>query len=49
LAARNRGGNFLEKTVTWKSKDDLGSLRGRPVRLRFAMRAAKLFALQFPR
>ena len=43
------GGNFIEKTVTWKSKSDLASLAGRTVRLRFALRAGKLFAFQFLR
>jgi hypothetical protein len=41
-------GNHLEKTVSWKGKTDLSSLHGRTVQLRFAMRACKLFAFQFP-
>jgi hypothetical protein len=43
------GGNYLEKTVSWKGKTDLASLRGRAIRLRVMMRACKLFAFQFPR
>jgi len=41
-------GNHLEKTVTWKAKADLSSLHGHVVRLRFVMRACKMFAFQFP-
>lgn len=41
------GGNHIEKTATWNGKDDLSSLRGRVVRLRFVMRACKLYAFQF--
>jgi len=40
-------GNFVRKTVSWHGRDDLGALAGRPVRLRFVMRSAKLFAFQF--
>jgi hypothetical protein len=42
------GGNHVEKTVSWKGKSDLGSLRGRAIRLRVVLRAGKLFAFQFP-
>jgi hypothetical protein len=41
------GGNFMQKTVAWNGKNDLSSLRGRTVRLRFVMQACKLFAFQF--
>ncbi|MBN2456460.1 MAG: hypothetical protein JXB29_08015 [Sedimentisphaerales bacterium] len=40
-------GNFPNKIVTWQGKNDLSSLVGRPVRLRFVFRAAKLYAFQF--
>jgi hypothetical protein len=40
-------GDAIEQTVTWASGADLSSLVGRPVRLRFAMLEADLFALQF--
>lgn len=40
-------GNFLRKVITWRGNEDLSRLRGRPVRLRFVMRAAKLYAFQF--
>jgi len=40
-------GNAVEKVVTWKGSSDLTALSGQPVRLRFVMRAAKLFAFQF--
>jgi hypothetical protein len=39
-------GNFIEHTVTWKG-GSLGSLSARPVRLRFALREADLFSLEF--
>jgi hypothetical protein len=39
--------NAVAKTVTWKGSSDVSALAGGPVRLRFAMRAAKLFAFQF--
>lgn len=40
-------GNHLCKVATWAGKDDVSALKGRPVRLRFVMRAAKLYAFQF--
>ena len=40
-------GNHLRHTVTWNGSSDLGVPHGTPLRLRFAMRAAKLYALQF--
>ena len=40
-------GNRLEWPVRWKNGDDVGALAGRPVRLRFIMKDADLFALRF--
>ncbi|MCX7428181.1 MAG: hypothetical protein NTW96_21450 [Planctomycetia bacterium] len=40
-------GNAVEQVVTWKGSSDLAALSGQPVRLKFVMRAAKLFAFQF--
>jgi hypothetical protein len=40
-------GNTVEQVVTWKGSSDLAALSGQPVRLKFVMRAAKLFAFQF--
>ena len=40
-------GNAISKTVTWKGKNDLSELIGKPVRLRFVLRAMKLYAFQF--
>jgi hypothetical protein len=40
-------GNEIERAVRWKGGADVGALAGRPVRLRFAMRDARLYALQF--
>jgi hypothetical protein len=42
------GQNDLAKVVTWKGGNkDIGSLAGRPVRIAFKLRAAKLYAFQF--
>ena len=40
-------GNAINKTVTWQDKSDLSKLIGKPVRLRFVLRAMKLYAFQF--
>ncbi len=40
-------GNAVNKVVTWNGSSDLAAWSGRPVRLRFVMRAAKLYAFQF--
>lgn len=40
-------GNEIERKVAWKQGGDVGSLAGRPVRLKFAMKDADLFAFQF--
>jgi hypothetical protein len=40
-------GDEIERAVTWAKDGDVGALAGRPVRLRFAMRDADLFALRF--
>ena len=39
--------NGTAQEVWWKGGPDVSSLAGRPVRLRFAMRSAKLFAFGF--
>ena len=31
-------GNFIRRTVTWAGSDDVSTLRGQPIRLRFVMR-----------
>ena len=41
-------GNAIARTVTWGGKRDLSSIKNRPIRLRFLMRDAKLYAFQFP-
>ncbi len=41
-------GNFIRKTVAWNGGTDLSALSGKPVRLRFLMRDAKLYAFRFP-
>ncbi|MBC8876509.1 MAG: hypothetical protein H8E44_44340 [Planctomycetes bacterium] len=40
-------GDELERTVTWKSGSDLAELVSQPVRLRFVLRDADLYSLQF--
>lgn len=40
-------GDSLERAVAWKGGADLGALAGKPVRLRFALKDADLYALQF--
>jgi hypothetical protein len=40
-------GNTVSKVVTWNGTGDLAAWSGQPVRLRFVMRAAKLYAFQF--
>ena len=40
-------GDELEREVRWKGGPDVSSLAGRPVRLRFALEDADLFALRF--
>jgi len=40
-------GDSLEHVVTWKAGSDLGALAGTPVRLRFTLRDADIYALRF--
>ena len=40
-------GNHIRRVVTWRDDADISELAGRPVRLHFVMRAAKLYAFQF--
>ena len=40
-------GNAVAKPVTWGGSGDVSPLAGAPVKLRFVMRDAKLFAFQF--
>jgi len=39
--------NEINRPVKWKSKTDLSSLAGQPIRLRFVMRDTDLYAFQF--
>ncbi len=39
-------GDFIDHSVTWKG-GSLAALAGKPVRLRFELRGADLFSLQF--
>ena len=40
-------GDAIERTVVWKDGRDLSGLAGKPVRLRFVLQEADIFALQF--
>ena len=40
-------GDSTDQTVSWKNGSDLSNLAGKPVRLRFTLRDADLFAFQF--
>ncbi|MFM7129973.1 MAG: hypothetical protein ACKO0V_11515, partial [bacterium] len=40
-------GDAIDETAAWKKKPSLAALAGKPVRLRFMMQEADLFALQF--
>ncbi|HTU24782.1 MAG TPA: hypothetical protein VMF30_05265 [Pirellulales bacterium] len=40
-------GNEIERTYAWRAGCDVGSLAGRPVRVRFVLRDADLFSFQF--
>ena len=40
-------GDHVSKTVTWKGESDLSAWTGKPVRVRFRMRRAKLYAMSF--
>jgi hypothetical protein len=40
-------GDETARRVSWQRKPDVGSLRGKPVRLRFTMRDARLYSLRF--
>jgi hypothetical protein len=41
-------GDEIARTVAWNQGSDLSKLAGQPVRLRFALRDADLYAVQFP-
>ena len=40
-------GDEIERTVAWKGGKDLGQIVGTPIRLRFVMKDADLYSLQF--
>ena len=40
-------GDQIERTVSWKQGPDLGLLAGKPIRLRFVLKDADLYAFQF--
>lgn len=40
-------GNYMDKPVSWKGESDLDELAGREIKLKFIMKAAKLYTFQF--
>jgi len=40
-------GNYIRIFARWQGSTDVSSLAGKPVRLRFVMRDAKLYSFQF--
>jgi hypothetical protein len=40
-------GDEILRVVTWGGQNDVGPLAGKPMRLRFVMRDADLYSLQF--
>ena len=40
-------GDHISKTVTWKGESDLSAWVGKPVRIRFQLRRARLYAMSF--
>ena len=40
-------GDHLERVVHWKNGPDVGSLSGKPIRLRFVMKDADLYSIRF--
>jgi hypothetical protein len=45
--SRNLVGDAIEQLAGWKNGSDVSSLAGKPVRVRFVMQEADLFAIQF--
>lgn len=45
--AREQIGNEIERVVSWKGGEDVSSLAGRQVRLRFVMKDADLYSFRF--
>ena len=44
---REMAGDEIERTVTWKTGNDLSRISGKPVRLRFVMKDADVYSFQF--
>ena len=40
-------GNYIRVPATWNGKTDVSPLAGKPIRLRFVMKDADLYSLQF--
>jgi len=42
-------GDEIDRRVTWRGRSDLGAFTGKPIRVRFHLQDANIFALQFVR
>jgi hypothetical protein len=40
-------GNYVDKVVTWNGSSDLSSLENKQIKLKFVMKAAKLYSFKF--
>ncbi len=40
-------GDQIDRVVAWKQGNDVGKLAGQPIRLRFVMKEADLYAIRF--
>jgi hypothetical protein len=47
--AKPLSGDSLDQTVRWKADADLGKLAGKTIRLRFRLKNADVYSLQFSR
>jgi hypothetical protein len=45
--AEEQIGNEIEREVSWRAGNDVSALAGKPVRLRFVMKDADLYAMRF--
>jgi hypothetical protein len=45
--AKEMIGNEIERAVSWSSGEEVGPLQGKPIRLRFVMKDANLYAFRF--
>ncbi len=46
-SATSLSGDEIEQTVTWKEKDNVSELKGKPVQLRFHLKNADVYSIRF--